>query len=1070
MSNNRRPAPPQIPSTPPQISDALRQRLAAITSQKDNIGGGTSFTLDPMKPNATPGRFSANQSPSISNDNNDNGTSFIQPARPLPGVGARPTRRPILPPSVKNFIKPRNSLNEEESESFDQASMMPTQYARPPALDATLRVSTRRPSPPAHQPDRRIESPKPPMTGRSSMSNSVKSYLTREDSLDFPISYRSRPSISPTPPGLRGPQPPVKDWRLATPARNENLAPTSSTYPSPVLLSPSFGSGGKTKISDADTLPRQAFDELKLRREQFQALSRQNTPVPPTRKQSAGTTTPPRPSVTTPLTATATDESQRTPAINNTIKNINNIINTINDKKNMKDMDVIDDDDDDDDTEVSDDDGGADIASLSDQDVKRGYAIMRDPQKRTTSTTDLQEEMKEMEDYYESEIRALQSKLRAMEQTSMKSPSTEKVDKKVLEKLQSEVDKKTLEVSSLESKLSSMERQYTRRITDLETKLKDTETTATQDQNMLKKRIDELKLETLHHQSSHSISQNELEDRIRRVHEEYLEYMSPEDIDDLRTEHAKELQAVREEVETLQVRLDEVQHQCEKSLQTLSSVKVDLDERKARVVELEKELSSSREQFHIEQEELQERLERDHMKLRRQLLEEKDRLEFDLKDVQEQLAMVEERKKEIIEDLQRDKNTLRATMEDLEHENGALQSANDKIQNELDELKTLIEREQREFEETKERQQETLKKQNEELNELYSVLENLQKENETLRTRRPSLQQDDMEKVLRAPEQEQEAMKYLEDYIAELTFSYNALEAERNELEQKLEKQSLEPQVISNDEELLKFIEVMTEKAEGYRQQVEQLQKDNSQLKQDLDIYTDKYRHDLQRLQEQNQFELQQLQEELQQQREEFQQKMEERNLHRMEMEEKQMKARVPTTEDSAYISTTHTEDMKEETVLMKDKEEHLMKDLDAAVEREERLQQEFNGLMKEFERLSLNYCDFDTERRQLQEQVKELKKQLQQCQERLHEELAKNLGQPSKATDEDSSASNMRKDFRRLLEEIRNEFNDVMDKETDLRIQAEKKLRAMKRERELEVYGRVHESSQTIESYLKRR
>jgi DNA repair exonuclease SbcCD ATPase subunit len=231
--------------------------------------------------------------------------------------------------------------------------------------------------------------------------------------------------------------------------------------------------------------------------------------------------------------------------------------------------------------------------------------------------------------------------------------------------------------------------------------------------------------------------------------------------------------------------------------------------------------------------------------------------------------------------------------------------------------------------------------------------------------------------------------------ISEMLELYMSVEQERDRLKGELDQaQQNAPatQYISNDTELMQFIEVMTSKVNAYKSEVETLKAENE-----------------------------------------------------------------TSSASSQSISgeTAHYDDT-------------LRRDLEAAMEREERLQQELNGLFKEFDRLSLSYANVQEEHHKSNTILADLRDQLTKNQERLHEELAKNLNRSANDDRTDTPAIQLlKKDMRNQLMEIRTEYGDALQREIDMRMQSEKELRSMRRDLEMKAYAKNNEATQTIDSFL---
>lgn len=204
-------------------------------------------------------------------------------------------------------------------------------------------------------------------------------------------------------------------------------------------------------------------------------------------------------------------------------------------------------------------------------------------------------------------------------------------------------------------------------------------------------------------------------------------------------------------------------------------------------------------------------------------------------------------------------------------------------------------------------------------------------------------------------------------------------------------------QFISNDEEVMEFIETMTSKLDMYRLEVERL-----------------------------------------------------KSLPSLEGQPRseQPSGSVTSAEEIQFVESEQIKVLKE--------------DLEKVTERELRMEREMNGLLQELDRLMMHNMEHETEKRKWMDEISALRTEITKLQERLHTQLEKNLGG---AQNESSSAQRMREEFRRIVSDIRSEYDQVLSREMKARTTAESALIQIRRERDMQVYSKRTQSAQTLDS-----
>ncbi|RUP44530.1 hypothetical protein BC936DRAFT_149322 [Jimgerdemannia flammicorona] len=123
-------------------------------------------------------------------------------------------------------------------------------------------------------------------------------------------------------------------------------------------------------------------------------------------------------------------------------------------------------------------------------------------------------------------------------------------------------------------------------------------------------------------------------------------------------------------------------------------------------------------------------------------------------------------------------------------------------------------------------------------------------------------------------------------------------------------------------------------------------------------------------------------------------------------------------------------------------------------------LQNEFDGILKEFDRLTRNFVDFESERQRYEGQIDTLHKRCQALETELADERIKHMGTSN--PEEVASTATLRKEFRKLMSELRTEQQKVLNREVEEKKKMELLVRDMKREREMVRWEKVNKGVQT--------
>lgn len=122
-------------------------------------------------------------------------------------------------------------------------------------------------------------------------------------------------------------------------------------------------------------------------------------------------------------------------------------------------------------------------------------------------------------------------------------------------------------------------------------------------------------------------------------------------------------------------------------------------------------------------------------------------------------------------------------------------------------------------------------------------------------------------------------------------------------------------------------------------------------------------------------------------------------------------------------------------------------------------METDFEGIMKEFDRLTTTAMEFETDRMKYEQRIEELTRRMQQLEAELTEERISKLGLD---TNEGPTTASLRKEFRKLVSDLKADHQRILDRETSEKKSIESKLRDMKHEREMARYERVNKGVQT--------
>jgi hypothetical protein len=230
------------------------------------------------------------------------------------------------------------------------------------------------------------------------------------------------------------------------------------------------------------------------------------------------------------------------------------------------------------------------------------------------------------------------------------------------------------------------------------------------------------------------------------------------------------------------------------------------------------------------------------------------------------------------------------------------------------------------------------------MNELMELYEEVQRENEILRNRLFDLNPTPDEAVSAAIESLQnensklvESVRHLEDYVSELTDLFKDSEKMRKELELEVSQNSRSnsrknsTRYVSNDAELMEFIEQMNTKMDSMRYESEQLKRENDRLQSSAG-----------------------------------------KNILR----------ELDSGKGTSIPATPVSNDRR-----------GAERDLTEALEREERLENDFNGLLREFERMTVQIAELNMDNHRLTQLVQRFREDEKRLQEKLQDTMLDSIG-----------------------------------------------------------------------------
>jgi len=164
--------------------------------------------------------------------------------------------------------------------------------------------------------------------------------------------------------------------------------------------------------------------------------------------------------------------------------------------------------------------------------------------------------------------------------------------------------------------------------------------------------------------------------------------------------------------------------------------------------------------------------------------------------------------------------------------------------------------------------------------------------------------------------------------------------------------------------------------------------------------------------------------------------------------------------------SINHTDVSREETIEMKSKIEKLTKELEIQEKNTEELQLEIDDALAEYSRLNNLNKQYEREKKIDQKEITSLRSALNKLRTQMEDFLYNKVGGKPPANQEQSAIEreqNIRKEFRKLLQETREQYQEIVNKELEKNAELEQHIRQMHHDREEEIFQRVNASTQTL-------
>ncbi|KAI9289634.1 Up-regulated during septation-domain-containing protein [Umbelopsis sp. AD052] len=173
--------------------------------------------------------------------------------------------------------------------------------------------------------------------------------------------------------------------------------------------------------------------------------------------------------------------------------------------------------------------------------------------------------------------------------------------------------------------------------------------------------------------------------------------------------------------------------------------------------------------------------------------------------------------------------------------------------------------------------------------------------------------------------------------------------------------------------------------------------------------------------------------------------------LSQLRMENTTMEAELNITQDQLQALQSRFESAQKQFSQMED----------TMHKRSERLEDDFEGIMKEYERITGNLMNLESERHSHERRFNELQEHAHRLEFDLADYKIKAMGVAEQGNESGTTAS-LRKEFRKLMNEMKSEHHEVLMREVLERKRLEATVRDMRRDEEMRRWDKVSKGVQT--------
>jgi len=197
-------------------------------------------------------------------------------------------------------------------------------------------------------------------------------------------------------------------------------------------------------------------------------------------------------------------------------------------------------------------------------------------------------------------------------------------------------------------------------------------------------------------------------------------------------------------------------------------------------------------------------------------------------------------------------------------------------------------------------------------------------------------------------------------------------------------------------------------------------------------------------------------------------QRSHEAELNMVNDEKETLKLQVTRLRNMVEDSKNNTDvgSSKEETEEMRNKIDQLTKELEIQEKNTEELQLEIDDALAEYTRLTNLNKQYEREKKIDQKEINSLRSAMNKLRTQMEDFLYNKVGGKPPANQEQSAIEreqNIRKEFRKLLQDTREQYQELVNKELEKNAELEQHIRQIHHDREEELFQRVNASTQTV-------